>query len=151
MLASAAGVSGRYFVIVLGCDSQVRDHALVGGRARERRVTGEHFVSHHAHGVEIRARIDERIAHQLLGRHVARRADGQSDLRERSRRVSTRRLLDHAHDAEVGENRMSVLQEDVVGLEIAMHDAECVREGERVDDLAQALERLRRSTVRRAA
>src|SRR5665213_3526285 len=74
---------------------------------------------------------------QLLGRHVAGRADGEADLRERAGGIAARRLSDHARDAEVGEDGVAVLHQDVVWLEIAMHDAERVREGERVDDLAK--------------
>ena len=77
------------------------------------------------------------IAHELLGRHVARCAHRQSDLRDRACGVTTSRLLDHARDAEVRQDRVAVLQEDVLGLEVSMHDAEGVRERERVDDFTQ--------------
>ena len=46
---------------------------------------------------------------------------------------------------------MSVLQQDIVGLEVPMHHAERVCEGERIDDFAQNSNHLVDRATRRAA
>ena len=72
------------------------------------------------------------VAHRLLGTHVLRRAEREARLRH----PRAARLLHRERDAEVGDERVSALQQDVLRLDVAMHDAERVRGAQRVGDLA---------------
>ena len=101
--------------------------------ARERDVAGEHLVQHDAERVEIGARIDGGAA-GLLGREVLRRAD------DRSRLGHLRRT--RARDPEVGHLEAAVgADDDVVRLDVAVHDPVAVRERECAQDLARVLDR----------
>jgi len=73
------------------------------------------------------------IAYGLLGRHVRRRADGDSRLGQ------PRAALHRPRDAEVGDHRPSAfgLQEDVVGLDVAVDDAAQMGVRQRVGDLGE--------------
>ena len=77
------------------------------------------------------------IAGQLLGRHVARRAEAEPRAGEALGGRATRRLLHRPRNAEVRENRVPVLEENVVRLQVAMHHCSRVRECQRLGDLAQ--------------
>jgi hypothetical protein len=108
-----------------------------GRRARrlERQHAGEHLVRHHAQRVEVGAAVDLAVAGALLGAHVRRRADGHPGGREA--RVAP---LDHRpRDAEVGDHGAVavVVEEDVVGLDVAVHHAARVGVGERVGHLGE--------------
>src|SRR5690606_14107794 len=81
---------------------------------------------------------------QLLGRHVAQRAE--DDL-GREPRVGGPRLPERAggmplRDAEVEQLRAARRQHDVRGLEITVNDADAVGRRERADDLAGVAKRL---------
>ena len=90
-----------------------------GHRAGERLLAGQQLVQHDAAREQVGASVD-RLAEQLLGRHVARRADHRAGLRE-IRRVEPR-------DAEVGHLDLAVvLQKHVARLDVAVHDAALVR------------------------
>ena len=54
--------------------------------AAVRRLAGEHLVRHRAERVDVAAPVDRAIAGRLLGRHVLRRAERESGLRDRGRR-----------------------------------------------------------------
>ena len=56
------------------------DGALGRGRreAADRQLAGEHFVEHHAEGVDVGALVHVLRMLELLGRHVVRRADGHA-------------------------------------------------------------------------
>ena len=97
-------------------------------RRDERHATGQAAIDHRAERVHVRAMID-RLAAGLLGRHVRGRAD-HATLGQRPGRVGELRdpEVEHLPDAVVGE-------EQVVGLEIAMHDARGTRELEHAADL----------------
>ena len=82
--------------------------------------------------------VDVALAHGLFGRHVLRRAQGDSRLRH----PLAARLLDGERDAEVGDQRVAVLQKDVLGLDVPMNDAPRVRVGQRVRDLARDAHRV---------
>ena len=104
-------------------------------RRRDRRVEGhatrDHLVQHDTERVDVRARVD-RFALAVLGRHVARRADDHA----RSRQSARRRVLQR-RDAEVDDldDSRRIADDDVVGLQVPMHDAEPVRGVHRVADL----------------
>jgi hypothetical protein len=90
----------------------------------------------------------ERLAAQLLRRHVARRSDDGTVLRDRH-------VVEAARDAEVRDDGAigGALDQDVVGLEVAMNDADVVRGvqalAELVRDRAEARPRHRRAELAR--
>ena len=105
----------------------------------ERRLAGQHLIAEDAERIQIAAAVDRALARGLLGRHVRRRAD--RDARRREPRVA---LADRARDTEVGHHRAAALRvdQDVVGLDVAVDDAALVGVGERVGHVAQRAARL---------
>src|SRR5690606_21518725 len=100
----------------------------------ERTATGERFIENHAEGIQVAARVDA-PAQRLLGRHVVWRTQ---------ERTGAGPCLHLGYvglqlgDAEVEYFGMSGRRhEDVVRLEIAMHDAFGVRRLECAQNLAQ--------------
>ena len=94
-------------------------------RRRERQLSGEHLVPHDTQTVDVGPPVDLAIAGRLLGTHVVRRADRDAGGGQRAR---PRRRGERLGDAEVGEDRSAAapLQQDVVGFDVAMDDAEGV-------------------------
>ena len=86
----------------------------VRGRSGVRGIPGEHLVEHARERVEVAPEI-HRLAAGLLRRHVLRGADRGADVGE---------LLARRHgrpgDAEVGEPSVSLRQENVLGLDVAV-------------------------------
>ena len=117
------------------------EHGIDGGDPRittEGRRAGNHLVEDRAEGEDIGA-VVHGFTTNLLGRHVAQRAHGDTDIgqgRDRRGRPGIRRLgRRQLGDAEVQDLGPPVaLQEQVLGLEIAMHDAARVGGGERLGD-----------------
>ena len=91
---------------------------------------GEALVEHDAERVDVGALVDRCAIRELLRRHVVRRAEE----RPLGRGFVLHRLLRELGDAEVEELHVigSVVahQEEVLGLEVAMHDAGLVGDGE---------------------
>ena len=119
------------------------DHLLarVGG---ERRVPRQTLEENAAERVHVGARVD-RIAEELLGTHVLGRADHEPALRQRV----FLRIVHRLGDAEVDDlgdlfARAIARDDDVVGLEIAVDDAELVRGVQSVGDLAREVDRAAR-------
>ena len=106
-------------------DQFVRDARL------KRRMTGEEFVREAAEGVDVGAVVHGGIARRLLWRHVRRRADTGSGLRDRGRERLRARDRNGLRDAEVGDYCRSARKEHVLRLDVAVHDAGVVRVGER--------------------
>ncbi len=92
----------------------------------EGQPTGEHLVEDDPCAVEVGAAIDGH-AGGLLGAHVRRRPEDHAHLGQRSGVAG----LDHLRDAKVDEFEpwpvLGLADEDVVGFEIAVHDAAAVR------------------------
>ena len=106
---------------------QLRDDGL-DGRAGKRGFAGEHLVRDRTKRIQIRVKIHPFLAHRLLGAHVLRRAERQSGLRH----ARAARVLHGEGDAKIGEQRVPALQQDVLRLDVAMHDTQAVRIAERV-------------------
>ncbi len=106
---------------------------VCGGAALERQATGEHCVGHDAEGIDIAAPVDVGAAGGLFGGHVVRRSDDAAPPRHGLD------LADGPGHAEVGEQGSAglVVEEDVVGLYVAVDDALAVGVIERVGDLGQ--------------
>ena len=78
-------------------------------------------------------RRDLLLRRRLLGRHVVRRAETESGLRH----PATGRRAHRERDAEVHDHRPAVMQQDVLGLDVAVDHAVAVRVVERVGDFAR--------------
>jgi hypothetical protein len=101
----------------------------IGRVVRQR--AGEHFPGEHADAVQVGAAVDF-FAARLFRRHVGGAADGEA--RHRQARVDALAQ----RDAEVGELRtLGVVEQDVLGLDVAVHDAAHVRVVERFEQRAQ--------------
>ena len=122
-----------------------RDRSVDGGvshlhsvGADERQAAGEHLKGEDAHRVDVAPAIDL-MTHNLLRRHVPRRADRQSDGGQ------VRRLPGAASQPEVGEHGAAVgVDEHVGGLEVAMHDPRVMSVLQAIPDLAQVAPRCER-------
>ena len=103
----------------------------------EGQAPGEQLVEDDADRVEVAARV-ERIAARLLGAHVLGRAADDAGARDaRLLRVGAdlrEAEVDDLHEVAARAHR---LEDDVLGLEIAVDDALVVRFGERRERLAQ--------------
>ena len=93
---------------------------------------------HRRERVHVAARVDGAVARGLLGAHVLRRAERQPGLRE----AIASGLGDRERDAEVGEHRLAFLKQDVLRLDVAVHQPLSVRVVERARDLLGDRERL---------
>ncbi len=116
---------------------QLRDHRL-RARTGHRRLAREHLVEHRCERVHVAPRIDAAVARRLLGTHVLRRAEREPRLRE----AVTARFLHGERDAEIRQHRLAFLDQDVLGLDVAMHQALPVRVVERARDLLRDREGL---------
>ena len=82
------------------------------------RLAGQHLVGDGTERVLVGARIESAIAGSLLGAHVVRRAERQAGLGD----ATAAGVGDGEGDAEVGNDRLAGLEQDVLGLEVAMDD-----------------------------
>ena len=96
-------------------------------RPGERRAPGEHFVQDTGEAVDIAASVDVGLSRRLLGAHVGWRTNGDAGFCDSIFASS----IDRAGDAEIGDERMAVAEENVFGLDVPVHDAFAVREVER--------------------
>ena len=115
-------------------------HAL-GRRSKfpERQFAGEHFVKDHAEGIDIGAVIDLERMLDLLGRHVVWRAHDVSFHGE-AKRIATQ--AEDLGEAEVGDfHAPFAVDEDILRLDVAVHDAFVVGVLQRVAELRNDLQR----------
>ncbi len=103
--------------------------------AAERDLAGEHLVEHDAQRVDVGLAVDL-VAERLLGRDVVGGAQHAA--------VRGQALVDeHARDAEVGHlGRPLGVDQDVLGLDVAVDDAAVVRGAQRAGDLDRVGDRL---------
>ena len=112
------------------------DEELPHGVPLEGKAPRERLVHQHPERPDVRAGVDLAGAFDLLGRHVRGRPE-----RDARRRHARRALHGDVRDAEVeqlGDHRPAgVRQEDVLGLDVAMHDASPVGVSDGLDDRHQ--------------
>ena len=105
------------------------------GRTIERRRTGEHVVEHDPEGVDVGATV-QGIARRLLGTHVLRCSDYHAFAGEGRAALLLLRSLRRFRDPEVRHQDVAApVEQDVVGLDVAMHDLVAMRVRERIRDL----------------
>ena len=104
-------------------------------RARVRNLTREHLVQHRAQRVDVRAVGDVLVRRRLLGRHVVRRAERHARLRHPSADGCAYRQ----RNPEVRHHCTTVVQEDVLGLDVPVNHPVLVRVLERIRDLRRDL------------
>ena len=95
----------------------------------------EHLVEHCTRRVEVRTMIGRRVGHRLLGGHVGWRAERESNGGEPA--LGDPRIGERLRHAEVRHHRVPPLEQDVLGLHVAMHDPMVVCERQRVQELAR--------------
>ena len=117
-----------------GIARELRGERLARRRAGERRHAGQQLVGQQPDGVDVNAMIGGRVAGELFGRHVRGRPDCDAGRRHGADR---QRGADRLRDAEVGDERVRALREDVRRLDVAMDHAARVGESERIDDIVQ--------------
>ena len=101
-------------------------------RAGKRRFTHHHFIRHRAQRIDVTARVDGALTHRLFGTHVAWRAEREPRL---CHALATR-ALHRQRNAKVGDERRPIMQENVLGLDIAVDDVLAVRVVERARHFA---------------
>ena len=109
------------------------------GIASKRQFAGQELVEHHSHAVDIGARIDAMaLAPGLLGAHVGRRAQYFAGQRQRVIAGLAK------GQPEVGQARNAIdAEQDVLGLDIAVHQADAVRRRQPLGDPQSDSRRLR--------
>jgi hypothetical protein len=120
-------------------DAQQDGHGLV---AAEGALAGEAFEEHASQREEVRARIDLAGAAHLLRGHVARRADDRAGAGHRLGEQARHAEVEHAHARRRAGGASD--QEEVGGLQVAVHDAAGMRRGQRAGDVGAQRHRLRR-------
>ena len=97
---------------------QLDQHRL-GGRGAEGRFAAQHLVEHRAERVDVAPAVHRALGPGLLRAHVLRGAEREAGLGE----PGSARLLHRECDAEVGEQRVAALQQDVLRLDVAVDHA----------------------------
>ena len=122
-LATAAATLGGTALRSLVTGARFLGHDLhddlLGRGAGMRRVPGEHLVEHAAERVDVAPGGDLLLGGGLLGAHVVRRAERHAGLGHPAAGRGTQRQ----RDAEVGHHRAAVVEQDVLGLDVAVDDA----------------------------
>src|SRR6185437_10030108 len=100
-------------------------------RSAERRGSGEHLVENRRETEKVAPSIDRAVARRLLRTHVRRRPEQHARLRES---LGTG-LAQCVRDAKIRHDAVAVEQENVLRLDVAMHDPLTVRVVESVCDV----------------
>ena len=95
-------------------------------------------MQHRAECVDVHACIECALACGLLGRHVLGRAEREAGARHPVGAC----LLQRQRNAEIRDEGVAVLQQDVLGLDVAVNDAVRMGIAERVGDLPRETHRL---------
>ena len=104
----------------------------------KRRLSGDQLKRDTPQRVQVGAMVGVRITSRLLGGDVGWRAERRADLRDGiAGACAAARVADGLGDAEIGHYRRLARQQDVVGLDVAMHDAAFVRVDQRARHVAQ--------------
>jgi len=90
----------------------------------------KHLVRHASQRIHVAAAIDVSLPGNLLGAHIVRRPERQPGFGE----AIASRGLHREGDAEIRDQGQAVLEEDVLGFDVAMNDATPVRVVERRGD-----------------
>jgi hypothetical protein len=133
-----SGVDGRRDVgsAHRQCRRSLVHYALHDGlwrRSGERRLACEHLVQQGAEREDVDSLVECAIARCLFRRHVLRSAKREA----RARDALAASLLECQRDAEVGDHRASILEQHILGFDIAVNDATRVGVVERASDLAR--------------
>jgi len=107
------------------------DHCI-NRLTHERRTPGEHLVHDATEGVEVRAAVRDGLARHRFGADVGRRPQRDTFSGELVARGRVHRF----GDAEVSHHCLVVLQQDVLGLDVAVDHAPRVRVGQGTPHLA---------------
>ena len=107
----------------------------LGRRGLERPLSGEHFKDDAGERVDVRRRSD-RLAARLFGAHVERRPQDPALDRHRLGPIRVARVA-RPGDAEVCDQGDAVGQEDVLGLDVTMHEAVVMRVAEGARDFTR--------------
>ena len=99
--------------------------------ATKRRLAGQHLVQDAPQAVDIGPAVEIAVRHALLGAHVVWRAERDARLRQ----LFLARRGRRPGDPEIHHQCMPVIDQDVLGLDVAVHDALLVRILERVGRL----------------
>ena len=107
-------------------------------RSGKRGLAGERLVEHAGETVDVAAAVHLSRPRGLLGRHVGGGADREPGLGQ----LVAARGADGARDPEVGDDRVTARQHDVLGLDVAMHHVVVMRVPKRFSDFAGDLQRV---------
>ena len=111
-------------------------HYALDRRARERRLSAEHFVEHAAQGIQIAPTVHVVAARGLLRAHVQGRPHGHPGLGQ----CLAAGGVDRLGDAEVGHHRVPALEQNILGLDVTVDDPAAVRVTQRVRHLSRDLD-----------
>ncbi len=105
------------------CVEEPPDRFAVVDRPDDGRRSHQHLVDHARQAVDIGALVQLGDPHRLLRAHVARRADRHPGARQRLPIEGA----DRPGDTEVGHDGVPVRQQDVLRLDVTMHDTLSMR------------------------
>ena len=101
-----------------------------------RGIARKGFIQHGAERIDVGAAVDLTIAGGLFGRHVLRGAEREAGLRD----PRAAGVADGECDPEVGDEGLAFVEENVLGLEVAVDHAVPVRVVERAGNRGRDVE-----------